>query len=91
YQQHSDNLQLVTIINSVCADGTAPIKPAIVFPGKGKFEEWMMVDKDILIATSDNGWTNNEIGYKWFKQSFIPQATAQREAGSVPDKPILLI
>ncbi|KAJ3978947.1 hypothetical protein F5890DRAFT_1547654, partial [Lentinula detonsa] len=27
YRQHSDDLQLVTIINCVCADGTATIKP----------------------------------------------------------------
>lgn len=48
YWQHSDNLQLVTIIDCVCVDGTAPIRPAIVFPGTKMYEEWAMVDEDIL-------------------------------------------
>ena len=48
YRQHSNDLQLVTVIDSVCADGTAPIKPGFVFPGTKMYEEWMHVDDDIL-------------------------------------------
>ncbi|KAJ3792319.1 DDE superfamily endonuclease-domain-containing protein, partial [Lentinula aff. detonsa] len=91
YRQHSDDLQLVTVIDCVCADGTAPIKPAFVFPGARMHQEWMNVDNDILIATSENGWTDNEIGFQWFRQSFVPQATARRTAQGTADKPILLI
>ncbi|KIK59516.1 hypothetical protein GYMLUDRAFT_169520, partial [Collybiopsis luxurians FD-317 M1] len=91
YRQHSDDLQLVTIIDSVCADGTAPITPAFVFPGTKMHKEWMQVDEDIMIATSENGWTDNEIGFQWFKRCFVPQATARREANGTSDKPILLI
>lgn len=43
------------------------------------------------IATSDNDWTDDEIGFQWFKQSFIPQANTQRAAGRHPDKGNLLI
>ncbi|KAJ3965125.1 hypothetical protein EV361DRAFT_811209 [Lentinula raphanica] len=52
YCQHSDNLQLVTIIDSICADGMAPIKPAFVFPGAKMYEEWMGVKEDIMYCTS---------------------------------------
>ncbi|KAJ3709500.1 hypothetical protein C8R42DRAFT_598555 [Lentinula raphanica] len=48
YRQHSDNLELVTIIDSVCADETAEIFPAFVFAGATKFSEWMEVDNRIL-------------------------------------------
>lgn len=48
YRQQSDNLELVTIVDCVCADGTAEIRPAFVFKGKTKFGEWMEVDDDIL-------------------------------------------
>ncbi|KIK60369.1 hypothetical protein GYMLUDRAFT_167982 [Collybiopsis luxurians FD-317 M1] len=74
YCQKSDNLELVTIIDCVCADGTADIPACFIFKGAGKFPEWMEVDDDILIATSDNGWTDDECGFEWFRQCFIPHA-----------------
>lgn len=40
YKLQSDELQLVTIIDSVCADGTADIGPGFVFPGSTKHKEW---------------------------------------------------
>jgi hypothetical protein len=30
------------------------------------------------IATLPNGWTDNKLGLKWFKQTFIPFATAHK-------------
>ena len=29
------------------------------------------------IGTSPNGWTDDEIGFEWFKTVFVPQATEQ--------------
>ena len=40
YKLQSDELQLVTVIDSVCADGTANIGPGFVFPGSTKHKEW---------------------------------------------------
>jgi len=40
YKIQVDDLQLVTIIDCVCADGTAEIGPGFVFPGVAKHEEW---------------------------------------------------
>jgi hypothetical protein len=39
------------------------------------------------VTMSPNGWTNNELGLKWFKQTFIPFATAHK----LNDDPILLL
>ena len=40
YKLQSDELQLVTIIDSICADNTANIGPGFVFPGSTKHKEW---------------------------------------------------
>jgi hypothetical protein len=40
YKLKSDDLQLVTVIKVVCADGTSTIKPGFVFPGSTKCPEW---------------------------------------------------
>ena len=40
YKLQSDELQLITIINSICTDGTANIGPSFMFPGSTKHKEW---------------------------------------------------
>ena len=46
YKQRSANLELITIIECVCADGTN-LKPGLVFQGKEFSPEWFDVDDDI--------------------------------------------
>ena len=42
-----------------------------------------LVNEEILnvhlkrVATSENGWTDDEIGFEWYKQIFVPQAAEQ--------------
>ncbi|KIK64629.1 hypothetical protein GYMLUDRAFT_160501 [Collybiopsis luxurians FD-317 M1] len=93
YWQLSNDLQLVTIIDCICTDGTAPIKPAFIFLGAKMHHEWILLTSCTKrVATSENGWTDNEIGFEWFKKSFVPQATAWRpKNAATSDKPILLI
>ncbi|KAK0481103.1 DDE superfamily endonuclease-domain-containing protein, partial [Armillaria luteobubalina] len=79
YKLKSDDLQLVTIIEAVCADGSSDIPPGFVFAGSTKFPE--------CVATSENGWTDDFVGFEWFKQGFVPKATDRNESGT----PILLI
>ncbi|KAG2071079.1 hypothetical protein BDR04DRAFT_963147, partial [Suillus decipiens] len=86
YKFKSDNLELVTIIECVCADGTN-IQPAFVFSGKEHSPSWWMVDPAINTYTSPNGWTDDFVSTQWFEESFIPQATACNTSG----KPILLV
>ena len=40
YKLQRDDLQLVTIIEAICADGTAEIGPGFVFPGMTKHSKW---------------------------------------------------
>jgi len=77
YKHRSANLQLITIIEAICADGTA-LKPGFVFPGSSFCPEWFEKHPDIVIldlntsvATSPNGWTDDFIGAEWFEKSFI--------------------
>jgi hypothetical protein len=46
YKLRSANLELVTIIECICADGES-IKPGFIFPGKKFHPEWFEVDNDI--------------------------------------------
>ena len=46
YQPKSANLELVTIIECVCADGTG-LSPGFVFSGKDFSPEWFEVDLNI--------------------------------------------
>jgi hypothetical protein len=46
YKLQSDELQLVTVIETICADGTAEIGPGFVFPGTTKHREWFE-EKDV--------------------------------------------
>ncbi|KIK05056.1 hypothetical protein K443DRAFT_62507, partial [Laccaria amethystina LaAM-08-1] len=75
YKLQSDDLKLVTVIDVICADGTADIRPGFVFPGVTKHRKWCEVtDFKYTVATSDNGWTDDEVGFEWFKEVFVPQA-----------------
>ena len=44
-------------------------------------------ENDLSVATSENGWTDDFVGFEWFKQGFVPKATDRNKAGA----PILLI
>ena len=104
YKLRSANLELVTIIECVCADGTS-LLPGFIFPGKEFHPEWFMgVDERIRqvilmvlmtrwlifassVGMSENGWTDDFLCTQWFRESFIPQATARNTS----EAPILLI
>ncbi len=47
YKLRSANLELITVIECVRADGET-LKPAFIFPGKEFHKEWFDVDDDIL-------------------------------------------
>ncbi|THU89461.1 hypothetical protein K435DRAFT_821393 [Dendrothele bispora CBS 962.96] len=83
YRLQSDDLEVMTIIDCVCADGTSGIRPCFVFSGVKKAEEWFnkILTFFAIIANSMNGWTDNEIGFH------EPQVKEKNMSG----KPILLI
>ncbi len=102
YWKRSANLELITIIECVSADGTS-LWPGFVFPGQGFHPAWFEVHDEITyvlnylfasslshifsVSTSPNGWTDDHLCRDWFEKSFIPQSCAQNHSG----KPILLI
>ncbi|KAF8833654.1 hypothetical protein BDN67DRAFT_874033, partial [Paxillus ammoniavirescens] len=89
YKLNSDELELVTILETVCANGTTTVKPCFIFAGTHHCEDWYTApDSDgVLIATSDNGWTTEKICYDWFTKNFICDAKAHAD----DSKPIVLV
>ncbi|KAI9064706.1 DDE-domain-containing protein [Trametes sanguinea] len=92
YQIRSDDLELVTMLECVSADG-ASLAPTFIFAGGTYDLAWFNQEdvpfgRKVTVGTSENGWTNDKHCLKWFEESFVPQARAR--AGS-PDEPILLI
>ncbi|KAI0344631.1 hypothetical protein BDW22DRAFT_1406244 [Trametopsis cervina] len=61
YLQQSDSLELITILESICGDGSASVKPCFVFAGVRMYEEWFEVDSEILVSTTKNDWTPETI------------------------------
>ncbi|CAK5282967.1 unnamed protein product, partial [Mycena citricolor] len=90
YRHRSANLELVTILEAVCADGSS-LLPGFVFPGVEQSPEWFDKDLAILICMSATGWTDNHISVQWFKKCFIPQAKAWAKEKGTNDQPILLV
>ena len=71
------NREWVSLIESICTTGrTLPL--FVIFKGVNKQKAWYdaLEDIDTEIATSENGWTDNELGLDWLKKSFEP-ATAK--------------
>ncbi|CAK5284738.1 unnamed protein product, partial [Mycena citricolor] len=73
YRHRSANLELITILEAVCADGST-LKPGFVFPGVEHCPEWFNENQNIHVSMSPNGWTDNEIFIEWLRDCFIPQA-----------------
>ncbi|PCH44073.1 hypothetical protein WOLCODRAFT_76957 [Wolfiporia cocos MD-104 SS10] len=56
YKICSPNLELVTIIECICADGVS-LKPGLIFLGKQFHREWFEADPDIwqvVVLTQQN-------------------------------------
>ena len=86
YQIRSDNLELVTIIECISPAGLS-IPPAFIL-AQGPTPALPDLDVPIgAVSISPNGWTNNELGLKWFQETFIPFASAHK----INDAPILLL
>ena len=86
YRIRSDNLELVTIIECISPSGLS-VPPSFVLQS-GPVPALLDLDVPIGgIATSPNGWTDNELGADWFEQTFVPFATAHKKTND----PILLL
>jgi len=86
YWVHSDNLELVTIIECISPAGLS-IPPVFIL-AEGPILALPDLDVPIgAISILPNGWTNNKLGLKWFQEIFILFANAHK----INDTPILLL
>ncbi|KAJ7623778.1 hypothetical protein FB45DRAFT_1006077 [Roridomyces roridus] len=76
YKIKSDNLELITILECVCADGTAPVAGAGTLFCEAWFDVEWEGDGEIVIANTPNGWTNADLYHSWLTKGFIPAAQA---------------
>ena len=85
YRIRSDNLELMTVIECVSPSGLA-VPPTFIL-SDGPTPVPTEVSAPIgAIGTSQNGWTDNQIGAMWFNDQFIPFAKSRK----VSDDPIVL-
>ncbi|KAJ3484616.1 hypothetical protein NLI96_g5517 [Meripilus lineatus] len=77
YSVEDGNRELVTVIETTCADGTA-LRPSFIFKGVRHDLEWGKKNPcNASILTSPKGWTDQELGSLWLEKDFEP-ATAAR-------------
>lgn len=86
YRIRSDNLELMTVIECISPSGLS-VPPSFVLSSGPIPSLPDLSGKIAAIATSPNGWTDNEIGTAWFTETFIPFANAHR----VTDAPVILL
>ncbi|KIK82445.1 hypothetical protein PAXRUDRAFT_153759 [Paxillus rubicundulus Ve08.2h10] len=88
YKAHSSNLELVTIIECVCADGTN-LLPGFMFSGNEFFHVLRhFAQFTFSLAMSPTGWTDHDIFEHWFTTVFVPEA---EKCHVDPNKPIMLM
>ena len=74
------NREWTTTIEAVSLAGRR-LRPWVIFKGVQKQVAWADAYPEAHITTSENGWTNNEIGLDWFQVCFDPETTP-RENGA---------
>jgi DDE superfamily endonuclease len=98
HQVEDGSRELVTVIECVCADGSA-IPPSVVYKGARRDLEWgrnnpcdarhvlplhTITSADTLssISHSPKGWTDRELGSAWLERDFEPATAARNKTGS---------
>jgi translation initiation factor IF-1 len=76
------NCEWVTVVEAINTEGQS-IPPFIIGAGQYHLANWYRecdFPGDWVIALSQNGWTNNQLGLDWLKH--FNQSTAKRSVGS---------
>ena len=76
------NREWVTAIETINASGWV-LPPMVIFAGKTHRTVWFEnaeIPSDWTIAVSDNGWTNDQLGFDWLQSVFEPN-TKDRTKG----------
>jgi hypothetical protein len=75
------NREWITVIQAINAEGQS-IAPFIIGAGQYHLANWYRecnLPGDWVIATSQNGWTNNQLGLEWLKH--FDRSTTNRSTG----------
>jgi DDE superfamily endonuclease/Tc5 transposase DNA-binding domain/helix-turn-helix, Psq domain len=75
FQASPGRQEWVTVIESVCADGSA-INPVVIFKGEQFNTSWVSstnIPNGWLFSNNSKGWTSNEHGVQWLRSCFDPQ------------------
>ncbi|EPQ54119.1 hypothetical protein GLOTRDRAFT_94485 [Gloeophyllum trabeum ATCC 11539] len=79
YEQQDGNQENITIIITICADGTS-LPPAVILKGQAYQSNWTQENPaNAFLGYSKKGWTNGEIGALWIEQ--FDRFTKQKDAG----------
>ncbi|KZP28033.1 CENP-B protein, partial [Athelia psychrophila] len=79
HQQRDGNRENITVIVSICADGTS-LPPAVIFKGLAFQLKWEQDNPlNAVIGHSKKGWTDGEIGIEWIK--IFDQQTSEKATG----------
>ena len=46
----------------------------------------MLTFSSFRVATSENGWTDDEVGFEWFKEVFVPQAVERNQVATEKER-----
>ena len=75
------NREWITIIIAINAAGSV-LPPQIIFAGKKHQSQWYSITpKEYRISMSDNGWTNDALGFEWLQEMFEKHTTSQTDTG----------
>ena len=86
YQAQPGRQEWVSIIECICADGSA-ISPLVIFKGENLSQTWIPGNiyedsNDWKITCNSKGWTSNEHGLKWLRLCFEP-CTREKAGGKM--------
>jgi hypothetical protein len=69
YTPSPENRTSVSVIEDICADGSKPLPPAIICPGKRHMENWFheSMEGGERIMLSASGYTNEQLAIQWLE------------------------
>lgn len=71
------NCEWITIIITINASGSA-LPPQIIMAGKKHQSQWYsVIPEEYRISMSDNGWTNDGLGFEWLQEIFEKHTISQ--------------
>ena len=76
--------EFISLVAAICADGTA-LPPALIYAGRSHdlqntwLEDFDASKSQAYFASSDKGWTNEDLGISWLQKVFLPHINTKSE------------